>query len=143
MAAVGKSSFGLELAVGDGLSPEGFTAIAGVRDTTLGDLGNDSAEVTAHDSATRFREFVPTLRKEVTVGFELTFDSADATQDESSGLLSDLVGTIKNYRLTYTDTGALVATFPAYIESFSIKNPVDGAVMADVTLKVSGAVTLA
>lgn len=141
--AAATSSHGAQLKLGDAASPEVFTTIAGVRDIAGLSYGNDTTEVTAHDSGSRWRQFIDTLRKESNITFELVFDSTDATHDETTGLLAKAeAGGLHNFQLILTDTGDMQAAFAAVVSDLTWKAPVEGFNAADLSLQVSGAITI-
>lgn len=137
------SSFGIKLEMGDGGSSEVFTEIAEVRDITGPGLELTMTETTAHDGD-GFRNFVPTLKDAGEVSFPINYVPTNGTHDASTGLLKDYSDrTRRNYKLIFPDTSTTTWTFSGYVTGFEPAGPVEGALCANVTIKVAGAPTLA
>jgi predicted secreted protein len=51
--------------------------------------------------------------------------------------------TLKQFEITYTDTGASTDVFSGYVLGFTISGGVDSSVTASVTIEISGAITTA
>jgi len=104
-------------------------------------LSVDTEDVTTHDQATAWEEHVATLLRSGEVTLDIVYDPAAATHGATTGL---------NYRLenkTYSYfnlvfTGAYNWTFNGYVTGFEPGMPVDGALTASVTVKITGAPTL-
>lgn len=139
------SSFGIQLRRGDGGSPETFTLVGEVRDTTPPQLSSDMEDVTSHQSTNGYEEVIPDgVKKTGEVKFEINYVPTNATHDGTTGLIADWKnGTKRNYRLIWPDSGNTTWNFPAYVTAFEPKAPVKGTLRADVTLKVTGSPTLA
>lgn len=139
------SSYGtlLKIGAGETTTDETFTAIAEVRDISGPGFELGTAEVTAHDGS-GWREFVATLLDGGEVTFDVNFGPAEATHDYDGGLLQDMVNkTLRNFQIVFPDTATTTWTFPAYVTGFETNEPVDGALTAAITLKMSGQPTLA
>lgn len=118
----------------------GATAVAQVRSISGGSLSLDTVDVTTHDSAGGWREFVATLIDAGEVSVEIVFDPDNATH---TSLRTDLVArTATTYSITFTDTTPAVWTFSAFVTAFEPSAAVDGELSATVTLKITGAVTV-
>ena len=137
--AVPTSAFGAELRLGDGAGPEVFTAIASVKSISGLQLGNDLAETTAHDAASRARTYVTTLRKSSQISFTLQYDSSDATHDATTGITAAAAATTSNnYQLALQDNGAAIFDFAGIVDTFEITAEVDGINEASMTIQVTG-----
>lgn len=138
------SALGTLLKQGDGGSPETFTTIAQVRDISGPGLSQEAVEVTHHSSTDGWREYVGGLFDGGEISFEIVYDPAEGTHDASTGLLKDMTDrTVRNFELVFPDTGSTTWTFAALVTGFEPGAPVDGALTASVTLKLSGQPTLA
>ncbi len=139
------SSFGTQLQIGDGATPtEAFTTIAEVMDISGPGLQQGTVEVTTHSSTNRYREFLATLKDGGEVSFDINYLPANGTHDPTTGLLKKYEdGTIANYQLIFPDTAATQWDFSGIVTGFEPSEPVDGALTASVTLKISGSPTLA
>lgn len=139
-------AYGAALKRGDGATPtENFTTIAYVDSIDGVSITRDSIEVTAHDSPDGYREFIPGLKDAGEITTSLFFDPANATHDETTGFLEDLAtqGTPGNYELHLATSPAWKFSFCAFVTSFSLASPIDDALKADVTWKLSGKPTFA
>lgn len=137
-ATQAKGSFGAKLKVGDGASPEVFTAIAEVGDISGPNVEAILEEATNHDSTDGFVEVVPTGVKQVG-DITFTINQTNATTQEA--LLTDIQsGAKKNYRLELTTLGKKI-DFAAYVKSISQAAPVKGKMMQNIALTVTGKFT--
>lgn len=138
------SSFGARVELGDGADPENFTEIARVRDISGPGIEQSFAEVTAHDSPGRFREFVATLLECTQPTLDIVWDPNDPTHDNTSGILFELLnGKKSNWQVVFPSNPEITWTIPSFVASLSPAMPVDGALMASVALRPSGQPTIA
>lgn len=110
-ASSAKSGYGTTLQVGNGASPEAFTAIAEVfRITGIG-VNRETIEVSHLLSDDEFKEFVYGMAMTANFSCEVNFLPLDDTQE---GLIDDVQDTganaYKTYRLAIPDYGAVTAT---------------------------------
>ena len=78
------------LKIGDGATPEVFTAIAEVKDINGPVLSREFAEFTHQQSASGYREYKPTFKNSGDVTFKCNFLPDDETQGfQTAGLLKD------------------------------------------------------
>lgn len=121
------------------------TAVANVTNIRGPGWSVDALDVSAHDSANATREFVPGLIDpgEITVDFR--FEADEATHDETAGgLLSDLKArTVTTWAIEWPTTPASFAYGSAFITNFEPDGPHDDVVGGSLTLKCTGAWTLA
>jgi predicted secreted protein len=133
-------AFGTLLKRGDGGGPETFATVAQVTNITGPGLSADTVDVTAHDSPSGFREFIATLVDTGEVTLELVFDPDHATH---IALRTDMVAKIlRNFQLIFPDTTNTQWDFAAFVTGLEPSAPVDGALTASATLKLSGVPTL-
>ena len=139
----GVIGLGTLLKIGDGATPEVFSAIAEVKDINGPVLSREFAEFTHQQSASGYREYKPTFKASGDVTFKCNFLPDDETQGfQTSGLLKDYEdGTLRNFELLFPDTGATKASFAAYVANISPGAPIAGALELNVTLRVTGPVT--
>lgn len=142
MASEAVAAYGTLLQMGDGGAPENFTTIAEVKDIQGPGLTRNTIDVTNHSSANGFEEFVLGIKRSDELTFTVNFVPTNPTHDESTGLWAEYVnGTRTNYRLVFPSAlGQL--EFAAYVTGINPSAPVDGALEAEITLKISGPVTL-
>jgi predicted secreted protein len=121
-----------------------YTAVAQVRDINGPNMAADPIEVSDRDSA--WKQFLAGMRDGGEVTFDLVYDPDLASQSASvaGGLLTLFIaGTSNNFRVTFADATPATATFAGFVQSVQPKAPYNDAQTADVTIKVSGAITWA
>lgn len=126
------------------LLKRGATAIANVKSISGPGLKLDTEDVTSHDSTSGWEEVVGTILRSGEVSLDIVYDPADSThKNASGGLLHDLTSrAATTFNLVFPTSPAATWSFSAYVTGFEPSAPVDGALTATVTLKVTGAVTL-
>lgn len=140
MASAARAAQGTLLKIGDGGGPETFTTIAEVRSLSGPSLQVDTEDVTSHDS-TAYHEFIPTLIDAGEITFNLNFTN-HATQGFSTGLYNDMVNrTKRNFQLVIPTATPRTGAFAGYVTGMPFDLPHDGVIRADVTIKITGAVT--
>lgn len=137
------AAYGTLLKMGDGGGPEVFTTVAEVTDISGPGLSLDTVDVTSHDSTDAWREFIATLKDAGEVTFDINYVPTNATHGATTGLLKALdMRTKKNWRLVFPDTGATTWNFSGFVTGFEPGEPVDDALTASVTIKLTGEPTL-
>ena len=137
------SSFGTLLKIGDGAGTETFTTIAEVLDIDGPTLTQDTVEVTSQTATARHKEYIVTLKDGGEVTFDVNYVTTDGTHNPTTGLIKDYKdGTLRNFQIIFSDSGTTTWTIPAFVVSFGTTMPVNGALGAAITLKVSGEPTL-
>lgn len=141
MAAI--DAFGTALQRSDMASSPTFTEVANVTSISGPTISRETYDVTAHDQADDYREFIGGLKDGGEISMDINFDPAgEVTHDDSTGLLADLEDTdARNYKLVFPD-GTTEWAFTAILNQFDAEHPVDGTVSASVTFKISGKPTL-
>jgi predicted secreted protein len=121
----------------------GAVEIAGVTNISGPGLSLDTEDVTSHDSANYWEEHVGTILRSGEITLDIVYDPAAAThKNASGGLLYDMEQRATNtYSLVFPN--ATEWSFSALVTGFEPDAPVDGALTASVTLKLTGDVTLA
>ena len=143
------SAFDTALKMGQGdvdPGPETFDEIAAVTSIGGPGLSLDTEDVTCHDSTEGWEEVVATVLRTGEVTLEINYDPADDTHDLTGtlGLLAKAAAkTLTNFKLTFPDAATTEWSFSAYVTGFEPSAPVDGALTASVTLKITGKPTLA
>jgi predicted secreted protein len=122
-----------------------YVEIAQVRDISGPSMSADAVEVTARDTS-KWRTFTPGLRDGGEVTFDIIYDP-DLTSHSASNTTTGLVyfllnGTTKTYRLVMSQAGGTYFQFSAIVTAFSPETPLEDAMTASVTLKITGAVTV-
>lgn len=124
-------------ATGTATPTETFTAIAELTGITASWL-LDTVDVSALDG-TGWREMVPTLLSLNNVQATLNWDPDNATHDETTGFVADLLGkAARNFLLVAADTALTAMHLPAKVVGFEPTAPVDGALGGTLTLQVTG-----
>jgi predicted secreted protein len=139
-------AFGTILAYGDGAQAEVFTKIGQLKDISGPNMSRDTIDVTNHDSPGGFREFLASVRDGGEITFAIEYDPGDATHDQDTGLLYLFGLNVRtNFQLIFpvaSGNGFWGYEFSGVVTGFSPKEPVEGSITADITIKVGGAVTL-
>lgn len=127
------------------LFKRGATTIAQVSNISGPGLSLDTDDVTTHDSASGWEEVVGTILRSGEVTLDLVYDPNEATHKYASGgLLYDLASkTAQTFSIVFPSTATVTWSFSALVTGFEPSAPVDGALTASVTLKLTGAPTLA
>jgi hypothetical protein len=135
-------AFGTFLKIDDGVG--NYTTISEVKSINGLSMSAKIDDVTTHSTGTPWREKLATLLDAGTLAFQLNFIPTDATQSFSSGLLRDFANrTKRNFKVVFPNGAATTWAFAAYVADFKCDMPVDGVLVANLTLNVSGQPTLA
>lgn len=139
------SAFGTLVKIGDGATPtEGFTTIAELRKVSGPKLKLETIDVTVHNTAEPWRQFIGGLLDGGEVTLDLNFIPTDGTHNYSAGLLSDMVNRVqRNFQIEFPDSGNTTWTFTALVTAFDMNSEPSSVLQATVTLKLSGSPTLA
>lgn len=119
--------------------------IAEVQSVSGPGLSLGTVETTHLSSTGGWKEFIATLKEMKAITFTVNFLPAGATHSAVAGLAYDLVQrTLQAFSVTFSDTGATVWSFSAYVTDFDVSGiSTDGKLSASVTLRPSGQPTLA
>jgi predicted secreted protein len=123
-----------------------YTTIAEVQSINGLNLSLDSIDVTNMDSSNQWREFIAGLRDAGEISFDINWFMTGATHGVSAGLLQDFNSsstTTRLWQIIWPDTGSTTWSFSGFVTGFSVSDPFDGAVTASITIKLTGAPTLA
>lgn len=123
----------------------GSTAVAEVISINGMALKSDTVDVTNHASTGGWKEFIATLKDAGEVSLEISYVPTEATHKNTAGGLIYLLvqGTVQAFSIVWPDTGTTTWTFNGLVTQFSPSAPHDGKLSAAVSIKVSGAPTLA
>jgi len=125
-----------------------YVAIGQVKDISGPNISRGDIDVSDHDSASNFREYLPGLADGGDVSFTIGLDPTNTAHvgTAGTGLLGDLEDdgcTLGAWQLTLNVcSGTAIWTFDGYVNSFSPSSPVEGEQLAEVAVKVSGKPTL-
>ena len=121
-----------------------YTDIAGVRDISGPSMSQDTIEASSRDN--NWKEFVGGQVDGGEITFDIVYDPDTVTHSAGSAggaVLLLITGTKGTYKLSFADTTPATASFSALVTKFTPKAPYNGLQSADVTLKISGAITWA
>lgn len=114
------------------------TAIAQVSSISGPSLAADTVDVTTHDSSDAWEEVAITILRTGELTLELVYDPAIHT----TLLALYETKTLEDYELQFPDDAHTAFQFDAYITAFEPSAPVDGALTASMTVKITGVPTL-
>jgi len=115
-----------------------FAALAEVNQISGPSMTRDFIEVTSLDSTGGYREFIGGFRDGGQVTLNMNF-----TRDNYILLLADFDDdTAVDYQIILADTGATTLDFTAFVTDMPLTVPTDDKVTVDVTLKVTGQITV-
>lgn len=122
----------------------GAVAVANVISISGPALSLDTEDVTSHDSTEAWEEVVATILRSGEISLEIEYDPAAAThKNASGGLIYDLAQRASTtWSLVFSDTATTTWSFTAFVVGFEPDAPHDGALTANVTLKITGKPTL-
>lgn len=138
--ATKQSAFGAKLLLSDGAATPTYTEVPGVGDFgfPLGQV--ETEDVTSHDSAGRWREFIQTVRDGGEISIPLQYDYSDPTHQaltEASGQFGQ-----SRFQVEAPDATTL-AEFDAYVGLDGTGAlPVTGSIQATLNLRTTGEVLL-
>ena len=118
------------------MDPAGGTAYVDVAEVTsvdVLDISADTIDVSSHDSANQWREFVGGMKDGGELSMEINYDPA-----LHGTILSNIGGDPVAHRITLTDAGAAVVTFDGVLTGLKASAPFDDKLSGTVTIKVSG-----
>ncbi len=125
-----------------------YVAIGQLKDTVGPAIARGDIDVTDHDSSLGYRQFLPGLVDGGAYTFSVAWDSQNTAhlQGVGTGLLGDLEQdgcTLSTFEHTLNQcAGTAVVTFAGYVNAFTLNNPVEGEITADIGVKISGKATM-
>ena len=138
--ATKRAAFGAKLLLSDGAATPTFTEVPGVGDFGAPFPQVETEDVTSHDSAGRWREFIQTVRDGGELSVPCQFDFEDATHQaliEASGEFGQ-----KTFQVE-APTGETIAEFNAYVGVDGTGMfAVTGSQQVTLTLRATGEVLL-
>lgn len=116
-----------------------FSNLAAVRSVTGPGLTRDVIDVTAHDTSNGYRTFVSGLRDGGEITFDIIYDPAETTHDATNGLIQQYeTDTADSWSLVFPDNATTNWNFDGFVTGFEPTEPIDDALTAAVTIKVTG-----
>ncbi len=138
MATDAKIGAGAAFKIGNGASPEVFTAVAEVTSISGPGFTKEAAEATSLDSTNKFREYVPGFKDGGDVTIEFNLLSATITT-----LKTQLDLTVfRNYQVVFPTSPSKTWKFSAIMTSFSHDANATDTMTGTATFKISGSPTL-
>ncbi len=134
-------AYGTLLKMGDSATPtETFTTLAEVGDLEAPGITVETADATSHDSG-GWEEKISTIKKGEPFTFPINWIPSDSTHDETTGLLSKVLGgAAVNFKVVLPNA-AKTFSFAGLVTKFQPKQPVKDKLTADVTIDPTGAIT--
>ena len=136
-------AYGSTFKLGDGATPEVFTAVAEVKDIDGPSITRDSIEVTNQDSDDGWREKIPGWRDGDTITVQANWLPSDSTQDGSTGMLEHFNDDDnKNYQVVTPTAVGITVAFAGHITGFPLSLPLEEQGQVEFEITISGAVTI-
>jgi len=142
------SSFGTQIRVGDGLSPQTFHLISGVGTITGPKTALASKESTAHSSLSPHRTFVPTLIDDGSLSFPVFWNESDPTHSGNSdgGVVSTYSlyylfenRVIRAFKISNADPSSTTRQFQGFVSQLGETYAVDGLQVRDIAIMITSA----
>lgn len=135
-------AYGSILQLGDGATPEVFTAIAEITELTPPQMSRDDIDVTSHQSSDGYREFISGLRDGGEVTFKANWLPTNSTHDGTTGLLETFNDNdTHNWKVILPNTLITIA-FSGFLTAFEPDLPIEEQAQLSGTIKVSGKPTV-
>ncbi len=116
------------------------TTIAALRDVNGPNMTKSFVDVTTKDSTNRWREFLSTLRDGGEVNVNIVYDPSATTHLQ---VVTDFgADDTATWGVYFTDGTNYKATFLGFVTAFNPTGPIDGELSADITIKITGPVTI-
>lgn len=129
---------GMELRIGNGASPEVFTAISEI--STFSGPGGAATVIDVTDLSSLAKEKRMGLADEGQLSFTINYIPNDTQHALLRTQRANRQET--NFKLIFTDDSPSTTwSFAAFVTGFSVTAAVDGVVQANVTLEITGAIS--
>lgn len=140
--AVAEIGYGAELRVGATTAATSATVVlGGVKNLPPPPFTRDLIDVTSNTSPNATREFIPGLKDPGELSFEINWVPGNSTDAVFQAMLLEQDPRV--FEVRYTQVTPNVAfTFSAFLTGYEADAPMDDAMTASVTLKVTGAVVI-
>jgi len=133
------SGVGAKLQLGDGASPQVYTAIGEVLNISGPELSAEQIEVTSLDSTGGYKEYIPGLLDGGTVSIEFNYADGDTQQETLRTRVSTTNQAAAAYRIVIPDSPHSYVAFNGIVESYSMSIESGSAITVSVGIKISGA----
>lgn len=135
--SIAKIANGTLLKVGDGASAEAFTTIPEVMRLSGPSIKFDLLDVTSHDSPGFFREFIPGLADGETITASVNWRPSNTVHKNIR--IDAYARTLRNFKVVFPDTSDNTVSVAGYIQSFPPKADIGTPLLADLSVKITGA----
>lgn len=143
MASSAFWAYGSDFKMGNGATPEVFTAVAEVIDIDGPSMTRDSIEVTSQDSTSGWREFISGWRDGDSLTVTANWLPTNATHDGTTGMFEHFTDNENhNYQIVLPTAIGLTIGFAGHITGFPVNLPLEEQAQVEFEIKVSGAVTI-
>ncbi len=133
-------AFGALLQYEDSGSPGTFINVAEIKDISGPGESLDTVDATTHSSPSATREFLAGLLDPGEVSFSIAYDPEDAS-GQAFMIAALRTRELNNFRIVSKTTNDAFREFEGFVTGFEPKDPVEGIIEADFSIKVTGAVT--
>lgn len=131
-------AYGSTLQIGDGGTPEVFSDVAEILELTPPSMSRDDIDVTSHQSADGYREFISGLRDGGEVTFKANWLPTNSTHDGATGVLESFNDNA-NHNWKIILPGSLITiSFVGFLTAFEPDLPIEEQAQLSCTIKVSG-----
>lgn len=139
MSTIAKLSNGSFLKIGDGIvvPPEGFTTIPEVMRLSGPAVRFDLLDVSSHDTAGLFREYIPGFSDGDVVNADINWRPSNTIH--TAVRVDAYAATRRNFKIIYPDTLNSTVTFAGFVEDMTPNADVGRPLTAGLRLKVTGA----
>ena len=134
-------AYGSQLQLGDGATPENFTAIAELLELTPPSESRDDIEVSNNSSTNGTREFIAGWRDPGEVEFKANWLPTNVTQDKTTGLRSVYNDNVNHNWKIILPASIVTISFAGHLSKLETELPLEEQAQISGTIKVSGAIT--
>ena len=123
-----------------------YTTVAQVRDLEGPGIKLETIDVSTRDTS-KWRKRIAGMKDGGTVTFEIVYDPDLATHGAAIGSGTNvpyylLEGTSRLFQIVLPDSTPTTIAFTAFVTSFKPKAPMEGALLADIELQITGTPTI-
>ena len=136
-------AYGSKLQIGDGAGSEAFTDVAEIVELTPPAMSRDEIDVTSHNSADGYREFISGLRDGGEVSFKANWLPTNTTHDGTTGLLESFNDNANHNWKIILPNSLITISFVGFLTAFEPDLPLEDQAQLSGTIKVSGKPTVA
>lgn len=138
MSSAALEAQGMELKIGNGASPEVFTAISEIK--TFSGPSGSATVIDVTDLSSAAKEKRMGLADEGQLSFTINYIPTDTQHALLRAQRASREET--NFKLVFTDDSPSTTwSFSAFVTGFAVSGAVDAVVEANVTLEITGAIT--